>query len=36
VSYLILKVIDVTIGLRVNEKRSGKGSTYRCNGEHVE
>ena len=36
VSYVILKVIDVTIGLRVNEEEEREGLDVSLHGEHVE
>jgi Amt family ammonium transporter len=36
VSYLILKVIDVTIGLRVTEEEEREGLDVSLHGEHVE
>jgi len=36
VSYLILKVIDMTIGLRVNEDEEREGLDVSLHGEHVE
>ena len=36
VSYVILKVIDVTIGLRVNKEDEREGLDVSLHGEHVE
>jgi ammonium transporter, Amt family len=36
VSYMILKVIDITIGLRVNEDEEREGLDVSLHGEHVE
>jgi len=36
VSYAILKVIDMTIGLRVNEDEEREGLDVSLHGEHVE
>ena len=36
VSYIILKVIDMTIGLRVNEEEEREGLDVSLHGEHVE
>jgi Amt family ammonium transporter len=36
VSYLILKVIDMTLGLRVSEEEEREGLDVSLHGEHVE
>jgi Amt family ammonium transporter len=36
VSYIILKVIDMTIGLRVSEEEEREGLDVSLHGEHVE
>jgi ammonia channel protein AmtB len=36
VSYVILKVIDMTLGLRVNEEEEREGLDVSLHGEHVE
>jgi Amt family ammonium transporter len=36
VSYIILKVIDMTIGLRVTEEQEREGLDVALHGEHVE